>query len=219
MPHHAVKPSRGRRATLAAAVLILLPAGLAAQGEAADPDLDAIRAATERFRDVEVALAEGYVPDPTGMCVTAEMDGLPASDGAMGVHYLRPDLLGITATAPRLAGTGTHTDWLRPAILLYEPQADGSLELLGVENLVFRDAWLAAGHEGPPTFHGRPWDAWADDPDTPEDEAHGIEPHFDQHVWLFREHPTDPLAPFNPEVTCEHAGPPSAPPPAASPDR
>lgn len=201
--------SRGAGTALAAA-LLLCPALLAAQshpGEAApgEPTLEEIRAAAERFRDVSVALVEGYVPDPSGMCATAEMEGRPASEGAMGVHYFRPDLLGITATTPRLAGTGTHTDFLTPAILLYEPQADGSMALLGVENLVFRDAWLAAGHDGPPVFHGRRWDAWADDPSTPRDEAHGIEAHFDQHVWLFREHPTDVLAPFNPAVTCRHA--------------
>jgi branched-chain amino acid transport system substrate-binding protein len=34
-----------------------------------------IKAASERFTDVNVALAEGYIPDPTGMCVTAEMEG------------------------------------------------------------------------------------------------------------------------------------------------
>ena len=29
-----------------------------------EPDLAAVRAATERFRDVKVALAEGYIADP-----------------------------------------------------------------------------------------------------------------------------------------------------------
>jgi hypothetical protein len=37
-----------------------------------------IKAANERFTDVNVALAEGYIPDPTGACVTAEMEGQPA---------------------------------------------------------------------------------------------------------------------------------------------
>ena len=155
MSHLASKPARGLP-TVLAALALLLPQGLAAPSSSADePTLAEIRAATERFRDVSVALAEGYVPDPGGICHTAEMEGYPASEGAMGIHYFRLDLLGITATSPRLAGTGTHTDWLRPAILLYEPRADGTVEMVGVENLVFRDAWLAAGHEGPPTFHGR----------------------------------------------------------------
>lgn len=203
--HHVLPPARSPALAALAAVALVLPAGLPAQVAPPEASLEAIRAATERFRDVDVALAEGYVPDPTGMCATAEMEGRPASDGAMGLHYFRPDRLGVTSVSPRLAGTGTHTDFLEPAILLYEPQEDGSLVLVGVENLVFQDAWRAAGHHAPPTFRGRTWDAWADDPTTPEDEAHGIEPHYDQHVWLFREHPTDALAPFNPAVTCEHA--------------
>jgi hypothetical protein len=171
-----------------------------------EPDLDAIRAAAERFRDVEVALAAGYVPDPTGMCVTAEMEGLPAEAGAMGIHYFRPDLLGITAVEPRVDGNGTHLDFLEPAILLYEPQADGSLELVGVENLVFEAAWHAAGNDGPPTFHGIAWEHMADDPATEADEAHGFTNHYDRHVWLFRENPTGVFSPFNPNVTCAHAG-------------
>jgi hypothetical protein len=91
-----------------------------------------------------------------------------------------------------------------PAILLYEPQADGSLELVGVENLVFEAAWMGAGHSGPPMMNGRHWDHMADDPNTPGDEAHGFMPHFDQHVWLFRENPAGEMMPFIPNVTCEH---------------
>ena len=76
----------------------------------------------------------------------------------------------------------THTDFQKPAILIYEPQADGSLVLVGVENLVFQEAWRAAGNSAAPEFAGKTWDAMADDPNTLGDEAHGFEPHFDQHV-------------------------------------
>ena len=70
------------------------------------------------------------------------MMGRPASYGAMGIHYFRPDLLGITAPpSPRVNGVGTHTDFLKPSILIYEPQADGSMALVAVENLVFAAAW------------------------------------------------------------------------------
>src|SRR5262245_49230134 len=62
-----------------------------------EPTLAEVRAATERFRDVKIALAEGYIRDPFDLCETAAMMGRPASDGAMGVHYFRPDLLGVTA--------------------------------------------------------------------------------------------------------------------------
>ena len=177
----------------------------------AEPDLTAVRAATARFRDVRVALAEGYVRDPMNLCDTAEMMGRPASYGAMGIHYVRPDLLGITAPpSPRVSGTGTHTDFTRPSILIYEPQRDGSLELVAVENLVFIKAWEAAGNTAPPSFQGVPWDRMADDPATKVDEAHMFEPHYDRHVWLYRENPRGVFAQFNPNVTCKYHQQPAA---------
>lgn len=173
----------------------------------AEPDLAAVRAATERFRDVKVALAEGYIADPANMCDTSAMMGRPAKLGAMGVHYFRPDLLGITAPPnPRVDGTGTHTDFNQPAILIYEPQADGSMALVAVENLVFKKSWEAAGNSKPPSFHGVPYDHMFDDATTPDvDEAHNFEPHFDRHVWIYRDNPNGVFAQFNPNVTCEHA--------------
>ncbi|MDN3521876.1 hypothetical protein [Halomonas ramblicola] len=165
--------------------------------------IESVRAATLRFEDVNVALTEGYIPDPSGECVTAAAHGMPAELGAMGIHYLRPDLLGLTVTAPRVDGTGTHTDFMNPAILLYEPQEDGSLMLVGVENLVFHKAWEAAGNGGPPTLAGRNWDYMVDDPTTPAEEAHHFEAHYDQHLW-FRDNPNGNLEPFNPTVTCQH---------------
>lgn len=174
-----------------------------------EPTLEEMREAFRRFEDVEVALEEGYVRDPSGMCFTAEMEGRSAEEGAMGIHYFRPDLLGLTSTEPPVTGTGTHTDFRRPAILLYEPQPDGSLELVGVENLVFEEAWTAAGHEEPPTFHGRSFDHMVDDPSTPDvDESHGFASHFDQHVYLYRDNPLGTLEPFNPNVSCQHVAAP-----------
>jgi hypothetical protein len=87
---------------------------------------------------------------------------------------------------------------------IYEPQADGSLELVAVENLVFEAAWNASGKTEELVLSGRSWDHMADDPATPGDEAHGFMPHYDQHVWLFRENPMGVLMPFNPMVTCDH---------------
>ncbi len=164
--------------------------------------IEELRATMQRFEDVNVALAEGYVPDPSGECVKAGAHGLPPELGHMGIHYLRPDLLGLTTTEPRVNGNGTHTDFTNPAILLYEPQADGSMVLVGIENLVFARAWQEAGHSELPSLLGRRWDYMADDPAIPGDQAHGFEPHYDQHVW-FRENPSGNLEPFNPAVSCD----------------
>lgn len=189
---------------------VLVVAGLATASathaqSAAEPDLEEVRAATERFQNVNVALDEGYVRDPFDLCDTAEMLGRPAELGVMGVHYFRPDLLGITEPPdPRVDGTGTHTDFLEPSILIYEPQPDGSLELVAVENLVFIDAWEAAGHSEPPSFHGVSYERMEDLPGTEAKEAHMFEPHYDLHVWLYRENPNGMFAPFNPDATCEH---------------
>jgi hypothetical protein len=179
--------------------------GTVAPAAAVEPDLAAVRKATEKYRDVKVALAEGFIRDPFDLCDTAEMMGRPPEWGAMGIHYFRPDLLGITAPPnPRVNGNGVHTDFLKPAILIYEPQADGSLELVAVENLAFEAAWKAAGHTAPPAFHGVAYNYMVNDPKTPADEAHMFEAHYDRHVWIYRENPSGVFAPFNPKVSCAH---------------
>jgi len=78
--------------TASAAVRTTRPAS----NQSPEPTLKEVRAATERFRDVKVALAEGYVRDPGNMCDAAEMMGKPKELGVMGIHFFRPDLLGIT---------------------------------------------------------------------------------------------------------------------------
>jgi hypothetical protein len=181
---------------------ILIVASSAAAQTPSEPTLAQVRAATDRFKDVKVALAEGYVRDPMDECVTAASIGYPPNAGAMGIHYGRTDLLGIQGPPnPRVDGTGTYTDFNKPAILLYEPQADGSLKLVGVENLVFEKAWNAS-HKTPPTFHGVPYNRMADNPATPVDEGHMFTPHFDKHVWLYRHNPNGVFAQFNPNVSC-----------------
>lgn len=187
-------------ASASALVMAIPPSNSAAPVE---PTLEQVRAATERFRDVKVALAEGYVRDPMNICEKAEFMGRPASLGSMGIHFFRPDLLGITAEKPRVNGNGTHTDFRQPSILIYEPQPDGSLQLVAVENLVFQKAWHAAGNTTPPSYQGVEYDTMQDDPATKVDEAHMFEPHYDRHVWLYRENPNGVFAQFNPNVSCE----------------
>jgi len=197
-----LKIALGFAAASASALIVAIP--LNAQTAATEPTLEQVRVATERFRDVKVAQAEGYVRDPMNICDTADMMGRPASLGAMGIHFFRPDLLGIKGPPnPRVDGDGTHTDFRKPAILIYEPQRDGSLKLVAVENLVFQRSWHAAGNAKPPSFHGVEYDTMQDDPATKIDEAHMFEPHYDRHVWLYRDNPNGIFAPFNPKVSCK----------------
>ncbi len=209
---------RRRHATLAA-VLVFAACGsdtaqdqTSAATEAAANDAAAartqlvaqIRSATEKYQDLGVAERDGYIPDPTGTCVSAAMVGLPESAGSMGLHYLRPDLLGITAPTPPLSGTDGIIDVAQPEVLVYEPQADGSMQLVAAEYLVVQVAWRAAGNTAPPTLAGEPFVPMVDDPATAMDEAHGFTPHYELHVWLYRDNPTGLFAEFNPNVSCAH---------------
>lgn len=167
--------------------------------------LEEIRAATEKYQDPEAALADGYIREPMNLCAHAGDEDLPPQLGAMGVHFFRPDLLGITATGPRVNGNGIHTDFLTPSILVYHTAADGSLKLGAVENLVWEAAWKEAGNEGPPEFHGFQFFHRIDNPVTTyADEAHLFEPHYELHMWLYEENPAGVFAQFNPRVSCDH---------------
>jgi hypothetical protein len=185
----------------------------AAAASVADAEVDAIKQATERFKDVNVALAEGYMEDPHKLCVDATIYGAPVETGAMGIHYFRPDLLGI-AMPPgggpppegvRVSGTDSNIDFSQPEVLVYEPTADGGRELVAIEYLVFKAAWDAAGNSGPPMFRGTAFLPMADDPATPADEAHAFEPHYELHWWIYRDNPSGEFAEFNPNVRCPRA--------------
>lgn len=173
-----------------------------ANAELAD-ELIQIYENTKRFQDIEVALAEGYIPDPLNLCETAPMMGQPAFVGAMGIHYFRPDLLGVTETQPRVNGVGLHTDFRNPSILIYEPQEDGSMELVAIENLVFQKGWDNANPNKKPNFMGHDYFTMIDNPLTEVDEAHMFEPHYDLHMYLYRENPNGLFNPFNPAVNCD----------------
>jgi hypothetical protein len=190
----------GHTATVAQA-----PGGSAGQSAASADlaqDLARIRQATQRYRDINVAFAEGYIIPPPGECVTAEAEGQPRQLGAMGVHVIRPDRLGITAVSPRVNGVGINTDFTQPSVLVYEPQANGGYELVAVENLVFAQAWHAAGNTAPPSFHGNQYYAMTDNPLTAADEAHGFEPHYELHIWLYRHNPAGMFMQFNTASKC-----------------
>lgn len=165
--------------------------------------LEQVREATEKFEDVEVAREAGYIRDPMNLCYGATDAGKPTQLGHMGVHYLRPEVLGITQEKPRVDGTGTHTDFTEPGVLVYEPRPDGSMELVAVENLVFKEAWDEA-HDGPPTFHGLEYYPMVDNPRTEIDEAHHFRPHYELHLWVHRKNPIAVYSEWNPNVTCEH---------------
>ena len=88
--------------------------GSVAAAERADNPLAAhVRAANARFKDVKVAVAEGYAPIPCASGI---------GGGAMGVHYVNAKYLGDDAI-----------DIGRPEAVMYEPMPDGRMQLVAVE--------------------------------------------------------------------------------------
>jgi hypothetical protein len=79
---------------------------------------DHVRTANERFKDVAVAVAEGYAPIP---CASG-VDG-----GAMGIHYVNAKLI-----------SGETVDIKHPQAVMYEPKPDGKLELVAVEYITLK---------------------------------------------------------------------------------
>jgi hypothetical protein len=102
-------------------------------------------------------------------------------------------------------GTDGTIDFAAPEVLVYEPQADGSEQLVAVEYLVFQEPWSSAGNEGLPSFFGTEFVPMVDDPATEMDEAHGLASHYELHVWVPRSNDSGMFAEFNPAVSCAHA--------------
>jgi hypothetical protein len=157
---------------------------------AGNPELAKIvasaRAATSKYHDESVAIADGY--RPTSVCESSSI-------GAMGLHYNKPSLLGVIPGSSPLNGSDAVFDPTRPEVVLYEPQADGTKRLVAIEYVVFRSAWDAL-HSAPPTLAGIPFDQRFGS------NAHGISDHYELHLWLWRENPLGVFRPYNPNVSC-----------------
>jgi hypothetical protein len=150
----------------------------AAMADAPTPEeraaIDQIIATTEPFKDIEAARAAGYTEQTPPGCMAE-----PAGAGAQGVHFLKPSL------------ADAQLEPLTPELLMYEPQADGSMALVGVDYMVPFDQWQSAD---PPTILGRP---------LMRNETLGV---WALHIWAFRDNPTGMFAAWNPSVSCQHAG-------------
>ena len=105
----------------------------------------------------------------------------------MGIHFVRRDLLGIEKDETRLDVTGAHADFTQPAGLIYEPQADKSLALVAIENVVSAAAWTAKGHKAPPAFHDTPFRL------RPADPGMQTKAQYELQIWLFRRQSVRPV--------------------------
>ena len=140
-----------------------------------------VREATERFRDVAVAEAEGY--HLAFGCVSGP------DSGAMGLHYVNMALVG-----------DGELDATRPEIVIYEPGPNGRLKLIGADFLVFADAWDKKGI-GTPQLMGQLLHLF----ESPN--RFGLPAFYTLHVWAWKENPTGMFVNWHANVSCEGFSP------------
>ncbi len=152
------------------------------------PDLAMIRAGSAPYRNETRAVAAGFV-DVSGCVQAPPIPDFPYS-GAMGHHYVNFDRLEEISVDPS-----------RPEILLYIPNAQGRMELVGVEFAVNAEAWHAIhGAEVYPEVAGKSFD-----PPNPGADSPIVQTSYTLHVWNWVENPDGMFVPFNPALSCPAA--------------
>ena len=186
-----------RATCLAAIALTLFIAGCGNSSAETDPRLEEIRRLTAPFKDVSAAKAAGYTvwsPDPTATDATC----MSSPEGKMGYHLVN---VGLRGSAADPANGDVELDPMKPEMLLYEKSTDGTMNLVGVEYLVFKGAWEREHGAGaaPPKLLGQtvPYS----DHNFPPAVMHNV-PHYELHVWLHKENPNGMFSHFNPNVSC-----------------
>jgi hypothetical protein len=139
-----------------------------------------VREATERFRDVTVAEAEGYALQFG--CVTGP------DSGAMGMHFVKGALVGDDVIDPA-----------RPEIVIYEPKPDGRLKLIGADFLVLKDVWDAK-HPAPPQLMGQLFHLF----EAPN--RFRLPAFYTLHVWAWKDNPNGSFVNWHPNVKCDGFG-------------
>lgn len=142
--------------------------GTGAMVAGGNPLADSVRDANARFADVAVAVKEGYAPIP---CVSG-VDG-----GGMGIHYVNGDLINDEAI-----------DIAKPEAVMYEPQPDGSMELIAVEYITPKGPAELGGHLF--SFTNAP-------------NRYGLPAFYELHVWAWRQNDSGAFADMNPTVSCD----------------
>jgi hypothetical protein len=140
------------------------------------PLIQKVRSLTQRFRDVNVAIGEGWAPGTP--CVSGP------DAGAMGVHFLLP------------AGIPSELDVSTPAALIYEPMGDGSLRFVGVEYILMAAPWDSANPGQPPVLEGNLLNL------VGEPNRFGLHAFYELHVWAWQDNPKGSFADWNTLVTC-----------------
>jgi hypothetical protein len=160
-------------------ILVVLPMLVAVGVAVASGVFRDARDATERFHDVDAAIAAGYdfrLPDQTGAtCI------LQPGEGGMGVHMVNVSLLDGTIDATK------------PEVLVYDENKQGRLKLAAVEYVVFESAWTGSGK---PSLFGQEFDY------VPAGNRYGLPAFYALHAWIWRSNPSGMLHAWNPKIDC-----------------
>lgn len=173
--------NRSLYALCALSVLAPLAVPTAASAhEEPTPLIDKVRGATARYLNINVAIAEGFVPATP--CVSGP------DTGAMGVHLVFPARVGTVVLDPR-----------QPQALIYEPMSNGAMRLVGVEFIVLESVW-AASNPPPavPALDGNLMNLIG----APN--RFGLPAFYELHVWAWEQNPRGSYADWNTNVTCSH---------------
>jgi hypothetical protein len=142
------------------------------------PLIEEVRDATARFRDINVAIGEGWAP------ATPCVSGPDA--GAMGVHFNQP--------TRKADGTVTAD---APQFLIYEPTANGAMRLVGVEFLVTVSDWENRNGAVPAVLDGNLMNL------VPTPNRYGLPAFYELHVWAWEGNPQGSFADWNTRVNCD----------------
>jgi len=137
-----------------------------------------VREATEKFTNVNAAVAAGY--EPAFGCVTGP------DMGAMGVHYINGALV-----------SGGELNPKEPQALIYEPVGK-AMKLVGVEFITIADPWLTAHQQNPPILEGQLLQ-YIGAPNR-----YALPGLFELHVWAWRDNPHGAYVDWNTHVSCEN---------------
>lgn len=173
------RPLLGFAGTAVLVAVALTPAPHAeASGNATK--LDELRDVTAPFRAGPAAPWTTEVIDLDGISCITDPDGT----GDMGVHYVDVDNL-QDGKIRRLA----------PEALVYEPEADGSQQLVAAEYVVTAEAWHA-NHQGAPRLYGQRFEK------VKEGNRYGLPTFYELHVWHQRHNSLGTFNDWNPGVYC-----------------
>jgi len=179
---------------IAAGLLLTSQAGAAFACGDCNPEgqMTAARAVTAKYQSLTLAQKSGYsiLADTAGITCIAE-----PQMGAMGVHYVKGDLVKDPAI-----------DAKHPEALVYAPDKRGGLHLAALEYVVIKNDWdakqvLPQSSEGvtpiPPMLFGQEFN-FTDAPNR-----YGLPPFYSLHVWLWKDNPAGTFAMWNPTVHCD----------------